>query len=414
MTDEIFIGKDAQDAYDQIHKKYGQNFKLVNAKQVRYKNGEMRFEITVSVEEKIEGRYFSHDTHEIFIDRKSNQDTQDTYEVIIEESSHQDTQEVQDGNFMTIFNSENEDGIPSSQSEFVQNDQDDENRLLKEEISKLKQEMELFKKEIIPTGEKNSSVVDKVIELFIKNGISKAWLQETIELITDEEIKKDFGTLKEYIIEEIDSHIICKEESIEIPKIILFAGPTGVGKTTTLAKIAARFGYMFTKSYSVAMINLDHYRVGAGTQMEKYAEMMGLSYRNVYNTQEFAEEIESLKGIDVILVDTAGISPFDLQRLSQTVSFITQDKEIKIATTLVLPATFKLQDLQNMYNHFSFLDLESLVLTKFDETYHVGALVDFLITCPTPVSYIASGQEVPDDLDVATSEYIIEKFKESL
>jgi hypothetical protein len=82
MTDEIFIGKDAQDAYDQIHKKYGQNFKLVNAKQVRYKNGEMRFEITVSVEEKIGGKYFSHDTHEIFIDRKSNQDTQDTYDNI--------------------------------------------------------------------------------------------------------------------------------------------------------------------------------------------------------------------------------------------------------------------------------------------------------------------------------------------
>lgn len=413
MIDEIFIGKDAQDAYDQIYKKYGQNFKLVNAKQVRYKNGETRFEITVSVEEKKGGRYFSHDTHEIFIDEKSNEETQDVHEIIIEESSYQDTKEAQD-DFMTIFNNENEDDIPSSQSEFIQNNQEDENRLLKEEITKLKQEMELFKKEIIPAGEKSSSIVDEVVDLFVKNSISKEWLQETIELIADEEIKKDFGNLKEYILEEIDSHIICKEESIEIPKIILFAGPTGVGKTTTLAKIAARFGYMFTKSYSVAMINLDHYRVGAGTQMEKYAEMMGLSYRNVYNTQEFAEEIESLKGIDVILVDTAGISPFDLQRLSQTVSFITQDKETRIATTLVLPATFKLQDLQNMYNHFCFLDLESLVLTKFDETHHVGALVDFLITCPTPVGYIASGQEVPDDLDVATSEYIIEKFKESL
>ncbi len=396
MTDEIFIGKNAQDAYDQIHKKHGQNFKLVNAKQVRYKNGEMRFEITVSVEEKIEERYFSQDIHEILIKNSSDQDTQDTHEVFTEESSDQKAQD----DFMTIFNNEN--------------NQDDENRLLKEEISKLKQEMEFFKKEIIPIGEKNSSVVDEVIELFMKNGISREWLQETIELIADEKIKKDFGSLKDYILEEIDSHIICKEESIEVPKIILFAGPTGVGKTTTLAKIAARFGYMFTKSYSVAMINLDHYRVGAGTQMEKYAEMMGLSYRNVYNTQEFAQEIESLKGIDVILVDTAGISPFDLQRLSQTVSFITQDKETKIATTLVLPATFKLQDLQNMYNHFSFLDLEGLVLTKFDETYHIGALVEFLITCPTPVSYIASGQEVPDDLDVATSEYIIEKFKESL
>jgi flagellar biosynthesis protein FlhF len=392
MIDEIFIGENAQDAYDKIYKKYGHNFKLKNAKQVKFKNGEMRFEITITVKNKVnKERFFSHDIHEI-----------STEELDTNEDS------------MTIFNDKNlKENILELPTDPHEDDQIDENRLLKEEISKLKQEMEFFKNEVIEK-EQNSSITNSVIDFFNKNGISKEWLQEMIGLATNAKIKEDAQALKEYILEEIDSHIICKEEIITSPKIILFAGPTGVGKTTTLAKIAARFGYMFTKSYSVAMINLDHYRVGAGTQMEKYAEMMGLSYRNVYNTQEFAEEIESLKGIDIILIDTAGISPFDLQRLSQTVSFITQDKETKIATTLVLPATFKLEDLQNMYDHFSFLDLESLVLTKFDETYHIGALVDFLISCPTPVSYIASGQEVPDDLDVATSEYIMEKFKESL
>ena len=149
MIDEIFIGKDAQDAYDQIHKKYGQNFKLVNAKQVRYKNGEMRFEITVSVEGEKEGRYFSHDVHEIFIDERSNEGTQDVHEIIIEESSYQDTEKTQD-DFMTIFNNENEDNIPRSQSEFIHNDQEDETRLLNEDIAKLKQKLELFTKEIIP------------------------------------------------------------------------------------------------------------------------------------------------------------------------------------------------------------------------------------------------------------------------
>ncbi len=167
MTDEIFIGKNAQDAYDQIHKKYGQKFKLINAKQVRYKNGEMRFEITVAVEQKIEERYFSQDIHEVFI----------------EESNNQDTQETQD-NFITIFNNENEENIPSLPSEFIQDDEDDENRLLKEEISKLKQEMEFFKNEVIEKDQ-NSSIINTAIDLFSKHGISREWLQETINLITD-------------------------------------------------------------------------------------------------------------------------------------------------------------------------------------------------------------------------------------
>ncbi|MBN2767945.1 MAG: hypothetical protein JXQ68_02485 [Campylobacterales bacterium] len=361
MAHVTFDGKNAQEAYDKIRKKYGEDFEVLSAKQVRYDSGEMRFEITA------------------FIKRDMHDDLIEHFDFPVE----------------------------------IKKEDDGENKLLKKEIAKLKQEMERFRKEI-GKEDKNSTIVNAQIELFSKNGISKEWLQRIINAISDDEIKENANELHEYILDEIDSSIVCLEETINPPKIVLFAGPTGVGKTTSLAKLAARFGYMFTQSYSVAMINLDHYRVGAGTQIEKYAEMMNLSYRNVYNTQEFSDEIKSLKGIDIILVDTAGISPFDLQRLSQTVSYIIHDTDTKITTNLVLPATFKSQDLQNMYDHFSFLDIESLILTKFDETSHIGALVNFLISCPTPVGYISGGQEVPDDLEVATSEYIMKIFKEHL
>ena len=361
MAHVVFEGKNAQEAYSKVRQKYGEDFEVLNAKQVRFKNGESRFEITAFVEG---------DIHDDLIENTENFET------------------------------------PAKKRER------EENKALKEEIAKLKEEMELFKKEIFET--EKSSLPDAQVEFFAKNGISKEWLKRTIKDIKDDSILKDAQKLKAYILDEIDSNILCKNEKIDPPKIILFAGPTGVGKTTSLAKLAARFGYMFTESYSVAMINLDHYRVGAGAQIEKYAEMMGLSYRNVYNTAEFSDEIKSLKGIDIILVDTAGISPFDLEKLSQTISYIVEDTDCKIATMLVMSATFKTEDLQNMYDHFSFLDLEGLILTKFDETNHIGSLIDFLLTCPTPVSYIASGQEVPDDLEVATNDFIMNKFKKSL
>jgi len=191
---------------------------------------------------------------------------------------------------------------------------------------------------------------------------------------------------------------------------MMMVGPTGVGKTTTIAKMAARFSYMLERDYRVALINLDTYRAGAFEQLDNFARLLGLEHRHARSVEEFSDFLEELADYDAVLVDTAGISPFDTGRLVRTVEFLKSVKDREISTNLVISATAKYEDIREIYEHFSFINIESVIVTKFDETKRVGDLIAFLTQKHLPVSYISTGQKVPDDLESATKEKILEQF----
>ena len=138
--------------------------------------------------------------------------------------------------------------------------------------------------------------------------------------------------------------------------------------------------------------------------------MMKLTHVVVDDVDDFKETLESLEGYDVVLVDTAGMSPYDTEKFIQTVEFVRADSPKKIEVNLLLSATVKYEDMEDIYQNFSFLNLSSLIISKFDETKHFGTLLNFMLLYNLPMSYFATGQEVPDDLRVADKEYLLEQF----
>jgi len=190
-------------------------------------------------------------------------------------------------------------------------------------------------------------------------------------------------------------------------KIMMLVGPTGVGKTTTLAKLAARFAYGDGKRVKTGIITLDTYRIGAVEQLFQYAKMMKLPILDVIEVEEFKDAIKMLSHCDVILIDTTGNSQYDKEKLDKLDKFL-KHSGAQIDVNLVLSAGSKVEDLMEIYNGFSFLDIDTLIITKFDETRIFGNVFSLIYETNTPVSYFCVGQEVPDDLLEAKSEFLVE------
>ena len=196
----------------------------------------------------------------------------------------------------------------------------------------------------------------------------------------------------------------------EIPKgtkkIMMFVGPTGVGKTTTLAKLAARFSFIEHR-YKVGIITLDTYRIGALEQLVQYAKMMKLPIEDVIDTQDFQQAIDTLSYCDLILIDTVGSSQFDRDKLLKISKFLdSSDRSIDV--NLVVSASTKLEDLRDIYSNFSFLELDTMIVTKFDETKGFGNIFSLITESSLPLSYFSIGQEVPDDILPASGDFLVD------
>ena len=196
----------------------------------------------------------------------------------------------------------------------------------------------------------------------------------------------------------------------EIPKdhkkIMMLVGPTGVGKTTTLAKLAARFSFLEYR-YKVGIITLDTYRIGAVEQLMQYAKMMKLPSKDVIDTFDFKEALASLDHCDMILIDTVGASQFDREKLQKISKFL-ESSNRHIDVNLVIAASTKLEDLQDIYENFSFLNLDTMMITKLDETQHFGNIFSLASSTSLPLSYFCAGQEVPDDIMPASADFLID------
>lgn len=216
------------------------------------------------------------------------------------------------------------------------------------------------------------------------------------------------NAVKRYFYSLLRNMLPCrKEQESKKQRIMMLVGPTGVGKTTTLAKLAARFAYSGEKRYKVGIITLDTYRIGAVEQLFQYAKMMKLPILDVIEVEDFKNAIKTLNHCDVILIDTTGNSQYDKEKLNKLDNFL-RHSGADIDVNLVLSAGSKVEDLVEIYNGFSFLDIDTLIITKFDETKIFGNVFSLIYETNTPVSYFCVGQEVPDDLLEAKSEFLVE------
>jgi flagellar biosynthesis protein FlhF len=190
-------------------------------------------------------------------------------------------------------------------------------------------------------------------------------------------------------------------------KVVMFVGPTGVGKTTNLAKLAARFAYQLPEKYKVGIMTVDTYRIGAVEQLSYYAKMMRLGIETVRDPIDFSAALSSLRHCDIILIDTAGSSQHDREKIARIQQFLDAEKQTSIDVALALSSTSKLEDLRDIYKNYSPLGIDTIIATKLDETNALGTLFSFIYECKKPISYLSVGQEVPDDLIAANADYFV-------
>jgi flagellar biosynthesis protein FlhF len=358
MINETFVASDPKSAYDQAVEKYGKNndLAIVSAKQLKYDDGVLRSEVVMAVPK------------DLFMQKSFGEEALN----------------------------------PSSNLE--------EEELISE-IGELKEQLQIMKDGIYQDIREENSVISEVKNLFAKKGIAPVWLDEMLNSLIGTDVMEDKELLVSYLLEEIDEALKIEDEDLSSPKVMMLVGPTGVGKTTTIAKLAARYAYLMDKPYKVALLNLDSYKVGAIEQLEHYADIMQIEHIAISSADEFKNRLELLHSdYDVILVDTAGMSPYDTHKFIKTVEFVNSDTAINIEINLVISATVKYEDMEDIYKNFSFLNLNSVLISKFDETKHFGTLLNFMLLYKLPMSYFSVGQEVPDDLLRANKEYLLEHF----
>jgi flagellar biosynthesis protein FlhF len=232
------------------------------------------------------------------------------------------------------------------------------------------------------------------------NEVESTYVEQIIEDIRDS-LNKD-STL-DNVLSSVYQKIVLKigqPQLIDIhskkKKYVFFIGPTGVGKTTTIAKIASTL--KLSGKAKVALITSDTYRIAAVEQLKTYANILGTPLKVVYSSEEMEKTKEELKAYDLVLIDTAGRShnnpeqKEDLQRLLATVP--EEQREVY----LVMSATTKYKDLVKIAQSYSEIAKYSLIFTKLDETDAIGNIFNLRMVTGAPLSYMTWGQNVPDDI----------------
>ncbi len=197
---------------------------------------------------------------------------------------------------------------------------------------------------------------------------------------------------------------IANADILENGGVIAMVGPTGVGKTTTIAKLAAKFA-MAHGSHEVALISTDTYRVGAHEQLINYARILNVPVKLASNQVELSRALASVMDRKLVLIDTAGASQRDM-RLAEQFQALNNTSAV-IKTFLTISATTQLQVVDEIIRAFSDFDLAGCVLTKLDEAYGVGAALTAMIQHQLPVAYLGTGQRVPEDLQTARAHRLV-------
>ena len=245
-----------------------------------------------------------------------------------------------------------------------------------------------------------AAVLRKLVKMGFPPKLANSFA-ETIKVATD------FESAWSQLIQKLCSAIPKNEQDIlQKAGIISLVGPTGVGKTTTIAKLAARYVVSHGAEH-VALVTTDSYRVAAHEQLRTYANIMGVSMRVAHDASSLALILNELSDKKLILIDTAGISQRDKRLAEQMSCLINSGKSID--SYLVLSTTAQTQVLEAAVKTFSLLPLAGTILTKLDEAVSLGDCLGVVINEQLKVAYITDGQRVPEDLHSADPSQLINK-----
>lgn len=264
-----------------------------------------------------------------------------------------------------------------------------------EEIRKAEACKDLIRRQMLE-NEVASSIADKLIDEIDSSLPSDAALNQILAAIYQKII---LMTGQPYVLDKVIE---------DGPKYVFFLGSTGVGKTTTIAKIASEL--KLEKKKNIALITADTYRIAAVEQLKTYANILSVPLSVVYSPAELGEVQEELNKYDVCLIDTAGCSHKNKEQLKDIRDLIEQVPISKREVYLVLNAGTKYSDLKDIADAYSDITDYSMIFTKLDETSSAGVMLNMKIYANRPLSYVTWGQNVPDDIGIVDAQKIAKKL----
>lgn len=278
------------------------------------------------------------------------------------------------------------------------------------------EEKETPKKEKQEEEKKEESKTDACIRLvkeqLLNNEVEEQYADAILEEIRGT-LKKD--TAIDNVLASIYQKIVLKlgktkvvDENLEEKKYVYFIGPTGVGKTTTIAKIASNL--KIQKRMKVALITSDTYRIAAVEQLRTYANILGVPLKVIYSESEMEKARQEFKEYDVVLIDTAGRSHKNVEQTEDIEKLIKVIPEEEREVYLVLSATTKYKDLVKITETYAKIVSYNLVFTKLDETCCIGNILNIKMLTDAFLSYSTSGQNVPDDIEKIDAQKIAKQL----
>ena len=202
-----------------------------------------------------------------------------------------------------------------------------------------------------------------------------------------------------------DKISVGKNEILTQGGAIALLGPTGVGKTTTIAKLAAQFAIKYGPE-QVALITTDTYRIGAHEQLATYGKIMGCAVRVAKDADELSQILYQFREKRLVLIDTAGMGQRDV-RLSEQLETLMSNSRVNIKSYLVVPSTAQRRVVEEALQHFKRIPLSGCILTKVDESIGLGEVLSVTMKYALPISYVTTGQRVPEDIEIAKKENLI-------
>ena len=288
--------------------------------------------------------------------------------------------------------------------------------LLEQQIGAAKKEEKVEEAKKTETEEKkddrNNACLNLIREQLLANEVDEKYISQ---LITEIEPTLNKDASVENILSGIYQKIVLKLGKTEVmgvtsgkARFVFFIGPTGVGKTTTIAKLASKL--KLDKKLNVALLTADTYRIAAVDQLKTYAEILDVPLKVVYSDTELKDAYEDMKKYDIVMIDTAGRSHRDKQQREDIEKLINSIPEEQRDIFLVLSITTKYKDLIRITEAYSEITKYRLIFTKLDETETLGNVFNVKLLTGAPLSYATFGQKVPNDISRLDAQMIAKQL----
>jgi flagellar biosynthesis protein FlhF len=233
--------------------------------------------------------------------------------------------------------------------------------------------------------------------------------QDSIRIARDSFKTSNEQLLRSALEYEMDARLTVAPGLLNSPndrRTVVFIGPPGAGKTTTVAKLAMRYG--LANRIPMQIISTDTLRVGGSEQLGAYARILGIGFQAVHSAAGLGQAIEEHRAKQLILVDTPGYGPANLQDARDFAGFLSRERRIDVQ--LVMPAVLRPSSAWRIYERYTIFKPSKLLFTHVDDSPTPGGVLELAFRTCLPISYLASGQDIPEDIEEASKERLIENF----